>query len=84
MAYLDTALHQLRQERTLAQRQVQNLDEAINVIEGLVGGRGTREVSQPKSTLSAGAPPMMKQRCEMRLAKNKTSSRFVPRAHQRY
>src|SRR5258708_10590744 len=55
MTNLATALHQLRQERTLAQRHVEKLGEAIHVIEGLVGGRSTRGGSRPEPTLSAAA-----------------------------
>ena len=74
MAYLATALHQLRQERTLAQRQVEKLDEAINVIEGLVGGRSTRGVSRPKLTLSAAARRKISQAQKARWAKLKGQS----------
>ena len=48
MANLETALYQLREERKQAQSQVEKLDSAIAVLEGLVGrnsrgpGRGAR------------------------------------------
>lgn len=42
MANLNAALQQLRQERKLAQAQIEKLDQAISVIEGLAGGSSSR------------------------------------------
>jgi len=41
MANLQTALQQLREERKQAQSQVEKLDSAISVLEGLVGSNST-------------------------------------------
>lgn len=41
MANLENALHQLRQERKQAQSEVEKLDSAIVVLEGLVGRNST-------------------------------------------
>ncbi len=42
MANFTDALQQLREERERAQSQVEKLDSAISVIQGLVGGNGSR------------------------------------------
>ena len=41
MANLQTALHQLREERKQSQSQLEKLDSAISVLEGLVGRNST-------------------------------------------
>ena len=41
MSSLSTVLQQLQQERTQAQQQVEKLNSAISVIEGLVGRNGS-------------------------------------------
>src|SRR5947209_17048842 len=45
MSNLDSALQQLREERKQAQAQVEKLDEAIPVIQGLTGGSNIRGAS---------------------------------------
>jgi len=81
MANPATALRQLRQERTLAQRQVEKLDETINVIERLVGGRSTRGGSRPKSTLSAAARQRISRAQRARWARLKGQSNAKSNRH---
>jgi hypothetical protein len=38
MANLQNALHQLREERSRAERQIETLDKAISAVEGVLGG----------------------------------------------
>jgi hypothetical protein len=52
MANLTGTLSQLRDQRRMAQRQVEKLDEAIAAIEGLVGKSGNSS-SPRKRVLSA-------------------------------
>jgi ABC-type Fe3+-citrate transport system substrate-binding protein len=57
MSNLNSALQQLRDERKQAQSQVEKLDQAISVIEGLSGRTNTRSISGPRTgrRLSAAA-----------------------------
>jgi len=58
MAKLALALRQLREERNRAQQQVHKLDQAIAVIQGLVGRNGLPAVTRsagPKRVMSAEA-----------------------------
>jgi hypothetical protein len=52
MANLTGTLNQLREQRRMAQRQVDKLDEAISAIEGLVG-KGNHTGAPRKRVLSA-------------------------------
>jgi hypothetical protein len=52
MANLTGTLNQLREQRRMAQRQVDKLDEAISAIEGLVG-KGSNTGAPRKRVLSA-------------------------------
>ena len=51
MSNLDNALQQLRDEHTQAQLRLKKLDEAISVVQGLVGPNGS--VSAGKGTLGS-------------------------------
>jgi hypothetical protein len=57
MSNLNSALQQLRDERKQAQSQVEKLDQAISVIEGLSGRTNTRSTNSPRTgrRLSAAA-----------------------------
>jgi hypothetical protein len=58
MAKLDLALRQLRDERRRAQQEVEKLDQAIAVVQGLVGRNGLPAASRttaPKRVMSAEA-----------------------------
>jgi len=54
MANLTGTLAQLREQRKLAQRQVEKLDEAIAAIEGLVGRGGTSGMPRKRVLSAAG------------------------------
>jgi hypothetical protein len=54
MANLTGTLHQLRAQRSLAQRQVEKLDEAISAIEGLVGKSGSSGAPRKRVLSAAG------------------------------
>jgi len=53
MGNLNNALQELREERKLAQLQVEKLDKAISVIESLNGPGTTRQANQPTQTMAA-------------------------------
>ena len=58
MSNLTSALQQLREEQKQAQQQVEKLQSAISVIEGLVGRNGSgapREGARPGRIVSAAA-----------------------------
>jgi hypothetical protein len=58
MSSLSTVLQQLQQERTQAQQQVEKLNSAISVIEGLVGRNGsgaTKNGARTGHTVSAAS-----------------------------
>ena len=72
MANLDNAIRQLRQERKHAQLQIEKLDSAISVLEGLTGSSSatpTRNGSQPKRKVSAAARRRMARAQKARCAK---------------
>ena len=76
MANLDNALQQLREERGQAQSQVEKLDSAISVLQGLVGtnsSRVTRNGSQPNRVVSAASRRKMAQAQRARWAKLRQS-----------
>jgi hypothetical protein len=54
MANLTGTLTQLRDQRRLAQRQVEKLDEAISAIEGLVGKGGGSGAPRKRVLSAAG------------------------------
>src|SRR5512146_590194 len=62
MANLNRALQELRQERNRAEREVERLDDAISLLEGLTGrnhagrparGRRTARMGRPRRRMSA-------------------------------
>jgi hypothetical protein len=76
MANLDNALQQLREEREQAQSQVEKLDSAISVLQGIVGtnsSRVTRNGSQPKRVVTAASRRKMAQAQRARWAKLRQS-----------
>ncbi|SRR5579872_7015495 len=54
MANLNRALQELRQERNRAEREVERLDEAISVVQGLVGGNHLGRTTRPGRTTHIG------------------------------
>ena len=54
MANLTGTLSQLREQRRMAQRQVEKLDEAIAAIEGLVGKGGSSGAPRKRVLSAAG------------------------------
>jgi hypothetical protein len=73
MSNLNSALQQLRDERKQAQAQMEKLDQAISVIEGLSGRSNTRAVSNKRAgrTLSAAARKRISEAQRARWAKRK-------------
>jgi hypothetical protein len=71
MPNLTGTLSQLRDERRKAQMQVQKLDEAISVLERLLGRKGGRGAAGtgPKRILSAAAKRRISQAQKARWAK---------------
>ena len=56
MANLNRALNELRQERNRAEREVERLDEAISVLQGLVGRNHLGRNALPGRTARMGRP----------------------------
>jgi hypothetical protein len=56
MANLNRALQELRQERDRAEREVGRLDEAISVVQGLVGRNHMGRPARPGRTARMGRP----------------------------
>jgi chromosome segregation ATPase len=85
MSNLNSALQQLRDERKQAQLQVEKLDQAISVIEGLSDRTNTRisNVSRGRRTLSAAARKRISEAQRARWAQRKkqagTASSVGPR-----
>ncbi len=76
MGNLENALQQLREEREQAQSQVEKLDSAISVLQGLVGTSSstvTRDGTQPKRVVSAASRRRMAQAQRARWAKLRQS-----------
>jgi hypothetical protein len=73
MSNLNSALDQLREERKQAQAQVEKLNEAIAVIEGLAGGTRTRSAQGRRAgrTLSAAARKRISEAQRARWAQRK-------------
>jgi hypothetical protein len=72
MATLDNAIQQLRQDRKQAQLQVEKLDSAIVVLEGLTersSAPASRNAAQPKRVVSAAARRRMARAQRARWAK---------------
>lgn len=86
MSNLNSALQQLRDERKQAQAQLEKLDQAISVIEGLSGRSNTRTSSGPRGgrSLSAAARKRISEAQRARWALRKkqagTTSSAGPRA----
>ena len=80
MSNLENALQQLRVEHKQAQQQMEKLQSAISVIEGLVERNGsvfTRNRVQPASTVSAAARRRMAQAQRARWARVRRESQPV-------
>lgn len=79
MANLSSALQQLREERKQAQTQIDKLDEAISVIQGLTGLSNTRGVSSRRGgrTLSAAARRRISEAQRARWAQRKKQAGSV-------
>jgi len=56
MANLSRALNELRQERSRAEREVERLDSAISVLQGLVGGNHLGRPARGGRTARMGRP----------------------------
>jgi len=56
MANLNRALQELRQERDRAEREVERLDEAISVVQGLVGRNHFGRTARAGRTARMGRP----------------------------
>ena len=56
MANLNRALNELRQERNRAEREVERLDAAISVVQGLVGRNHLGGNARPGRTARMGRP----------------------------
>ncbi len=56
MANLNRALNELRQERNRAEREVERLDEAISVLQDLVGRNHLGRNARPGRTARMGRP----------------------------
>jgi|SRR6185437_6762950 hypothetical protein len=56
MANLSRALNELRQERSRAEREVERLDNAISVLQGLVGGNHLGSPARSGHTARMGRP----------------------------
>ena len=72
MASLDNAIQELRKDRKLAQLQVEKLDSAIVVLEGLTGRNSaivSRNGAQPKRVVSVAARRRMARAQRARWAK---------------
>ena len=69
MTNLQTALQQLRAERSRAQAEVEKLDQAISVIESLNGSRVSRKGTRPTRIVSAVARRRMAQAQRARWAR---------------
>ena len=86
MSNLNSALQELRDERKQAQAQLEKLDQAISVIEGLSGGTNTRTStgSRRGRSLSAAARKRISEAQRARWALRKkqagTASSAGPRA----
>src|SRR2546423_7148016 len=86
MSNLNSALQQLRDERKQAQAQLEKLDQAILVIEGLSGRTDTRSTTRgrTKRTLSVAARRRISEAQRARWAQRKkqagTASSTGPRA----
>ncbi len=56
MADLSRALNELRQKRSRAEREVERLDEAISVVQGLVGRNHLGRTARAGRTAQTGRP----------------------------
>lgn len=76
MANLGNAIQQLRQERKQAQSQLEKLDSAISVLEGLTTNSptGARNGAGPKRVMSAAARRRIAQAQRTRWAKVRANS----------
>jgi hypothetical protein len=77
MGNLTSALQQLREERKQAQSRVENLDQAISVIESLNGSGTVRQTNQPGRIISAASRRKMAQAQRARWARAKKASRPI-------
>jgi len=75
MANLENALQQLRAERREAQLHVQNLDQAILVIESLNGRGVTRKSTRPSRIMSAASRRKIARAQKVRWAKARKRSK---------
>ena len=80
MGNLTSALQELRAERKQAQARVQNLDQAISVIESLNGAAITRNANQPTRIISAASRRKMARAQRARWAKARKESTPVATA----
>ena len=74
MGNLTNALQELRAERKQAQLQMENLDQAISVIESLNGSATPQNANQPTRVISAASRRKMAQAQRARWAKARETS----------
>jgi hypothetical protein len=77
MGNLTSALQELRAERKQAQTRVENLDQAISVIESLNGTGTLGKANQPTRIISAASRRKMAQAQRARWARARKESRPV-------
>ena len=77
MGNLSSALQQLRAERKQAQARVENLDQAISVIESLNGSGTVHQANQPTRIISAASRRKMAQAQRARWAKARETSQPI-------
>jgi hypothetical protein len=80
MASLDNVLRQLREEHNSAQSEVEKLDKAISIIEGLSRSSGAANGMRPTRTISAAARRRIAQAQKARWAKLRRQSQTVATA----
>jgi hypothetical protein len=74
MRNLSSALQELRAERKQAQERVENIDQAISVIESLYGSGAVRQANQPTRIISQASRRKMAQAQRARWAKARKES----------
>jgi hypothetical protein len=77
MGNLNNALQDLRAERKQAQARVENLDQAISVIESLNGSGTVSQANQPTRIISAASRRKMAQAQRARWVKARNESQPV-------
>jgi hypothetical protein len=82
MGNLSAALQELRAERKQAQLRVENLDQAISVIESLNGSATMQQANQSGRVISAASRRKMAQAQKARWAKVRATSQPIALANK--